>query len=351
METVPENILKQFGLDAQVNQIETIGSGRIHDTFLASGPSCSWIVQRINTNVFPQPEIIASNLKHASVHLSRRYSDYHFLSAILTTDGKEMAQDDDDEGGSPWRLFPYIQGAITLEEVETPEQAYHAAKGFASLTRRLDTVDPNFFRPTIDKFHDLVHRWEQFEEALVHATADRKQNAKLATQQAQSYNFLVQDYVRIVGQLKERIVHNDTKINNILLNPNKNYEAVCVIDLDTLMPGYFIYDLGDMVRTFVSPASEDEEDLKLIQFRKPIYNALLDGYLSEMKDCLTSAELEAIPFAPMMMTFIVAIRFLADYLNGDLYFKTLYPDQNLIRATNQLQLLSVLSVSLPYPSP
>jgi len=143
------------------------------------------------------------------------------------------------------------------------------------------------------------------------------------------------------GKLKLRVVHNDTKINNILFDTRSN-KAVAVIDLDTLMPGYFIYDLGDIVRTFVSPVSEEETDLTKVAFRFPFYQKLLEGYLSEMDDCLTDDEKKAIPFAGLMMTYIMAIRFLADYLNGDIYYNTEYPGQNLVRASNQLRLLALI---------
>jgi Ser/Thr protein kinase RdoA (MazF antagonist) len=137
------------------------------------------------------------------------------------------------------------------------------------------------------------------------------------------------------------VVHNDTKINNILFD-SRSQQAVAVIDLDTLMPGYFIYDLGDMVRTFVSPVSEEEPDLSKVSFRFPFYKSLLEGYLSEMDDCLSEEEKKAIPYSGMMMTYIMAIRFLADYLNGDIYYHIDYSGQNLVRASNQLRLLALI---------
>ena len=144
------------------------------------------------------------------------------------------------------------------------------------------------------------------------------------------------------GALKLRIVHNDTKINNILFDSITG-QTICAIDLDTLMPGYFIYDLGDMVRTFVSPVSEEEKDVTKISFRKDIYDALTNGYLSQMNDVMSAEEKSAIPFSGLMMTYIMALRFLADYLNGDVYYHTVYPGQNLVRAKNQFRLLQVLS--------
>jgi Ser/Thr protein kinase RdoA (MazF antagonist) len=143
------------------------------------------------------------------------------------------------------------------------------------------------------------------------------------------------------GSLKPRITHNDTKINNVLFD-STTQKAVCAIDLDTLMPGYFIYDLGDMIRTFVSPVDEEEKDISKIFVRKNIYDSLIQGYLSQMNDTLTSEENKAIPFSGLMMTYIMALRMLTDFLNGDVYYQIRYEGQNLVRATNQLKLLEEL---------
>jgi len=344
---VPAGVLEQFGLRGSAGNISRTGSGHINFTFLVDGPS-RYILQRINTNVFRQPEIIASNLRHAASHLAVNFPDYLFLSAIPTTAGEEMARD---EEGHPWRLFPYIDNTVTVDKVDSPEQAFEAASGFAGLSRKLDQVNTTAFRPTIPGFQDLAWRWKQLEDALAGTTPERKEQAARAISDAWSFRFLVEDYKRLTsgGILKDRIAHNDTKINNILFDRNSG-KAVCVIDLDTLMPGHFIYDLGDMVRTFVSPVSEEEKDTDKIAFRKPVYDALLEGYLSEMRDCLSPGEYDAVPFAGMMMTYIMAIRFLADFLNGNIYYQIHYPDQNLVRATNQLRLLSILRHELPYPS-
>lgn len=338
-------VLRQYGLPVHGYQVERTGSGHINFTYLVKGPS-TFILQRINTNVFRQPELIASNLREAADFLAQHAPDYLFLAAIRTTSGEEMAFDDQ---GQPWRLFPYIPDTITLDKVDTVEQAFEAAKGFGALTRKLDGIDVSRFRPTIPGFQDLGWRAQQLDQALAGTTAERKLQAAEAIRQAHEFRFLVDHYQTFTGsgRLKNRVVHNDTKINNILFNEHSQ-KAVCVIDLDTLMPGYFIYDLGDMVRTFVSPVSEEEKDISRIAFRNDFYQALLDGYMSEMKDCLLPQEQAAIPFAGMMMTYIMAIRFLADFLNGNVYYQIHYPEQNLVRATNQLKLVRCIGEALKY---
>lgn len=334
-----QQVLNGFGLAFANDQIKPLGNGHINQTYLLDGP-VKFVLQRINTKVFTKPEVIASNLKHAAQHLAKHFPEYLFLNATKTKAGEDMMFD---EAGYPWRLFPFISNTITLESVSTPAEAYEAARGFAALAKKLDGVAMEKFKPTIERFQDLTWRYQQLQDALANTNDQRKNEAAQAIDQALSFSFLVDEYVDLIqsGKLKARVVHNDTKINNILFDSRSN-KAVAVIDLDTLMPGYFIYDLGDMVRTFVSPVSEEENDLTKVAFRFPFYQKLLEGYLSEMGDCLTDAEKDAIPFAGMMMTYIMAIRFLADYLNGDIYYHTEYPGQNLVRASNQLRLLTLI---------
>ena len=160
---------------------------------------------------------------------------------------------------------------------------------------------------------------------------------------AQSFQYLVREYNSLIskGSLILRVMHNDTKVNNILFD-TISQQSVCVIDLDTLMPGYFIYDFGDMVRTFVSPVSEEEKDLDKVVFRESMYKALLEGYQSQMDKSMNAVEKTLAPFSGMMMTYIMALRMLADFLNGNIYYQITYPEQNLVRARNQLKLLSLL---------
>jgi thiamine kinase-like enzyme len=336
-----DSILQSFGLSPSEFSIEPIGTGHIHQTYKLKGKGeSSFILQRVNKNVFKQPEIIASNLRLASAYLSEHFPQYPFLRVIPAYDKSEMIYDKE---GFPWRLFPYKENTITFDSVSTPEEAYKAAEGFAKLTRYLDKVQVDKFQETIPRFHDLSLRYQQFQDALALASTDRKQKADKLIEICHSSYHLVETYEDLIsgGSLRMRIVHNDTKINNILFD-SQSKEVVCVIDLDTFMPGYFIYDLGDMVRTFVSPVTEEESDYSKITFRKEIYEALLKGYLSQLNDVLSEDERKAIPFAGKMMTFIMALRFLADYLNGDVYYHTTYPGQNLVRAGNQLEFLKQL---------
>jgi Ser/Thr protein kinase RdoA (MazF antagonist) len=334
-----EEVLAAFGLDAKNFFIEPVGSGYINLTYKVTGHSV-YILQRINKNIFKHPEVIANNLRTAADHLKKFHPDYLFLSPLKTADEKEMVYD---EEGFPWRLFPYIKNSTTIDSVSTAEEAFSAASEFARLARYLEGVDVNAFGATLERFHDLTWRYEQFETALANASADRKEEAYQAIKDCLHFKYLVNEYNELVSKknMKLRIMHNDTKINNILFDATTR-KAVCVIDIDTLMPGYFIYDVGDMIRTFVSPVSEEEKDLDKIIFRKEIYDALVQGYNAQMEDKLEVSERGLFHFAGMMMTYIMALRILADFLNGDIYYRITYRDQNLVRARNQLQLLQVL---------
>jgi thiamine kinase-like enzyme len=337
-ESIPE-IISHFGLTVNDYAIDRVGSGYIHYTFKLTGKR-SYILQRVNKNVFKEPEIIAANLRVASDYLKKQQPSYLFLTAIKTLEGKEMTYDSE---GFPWRLFPYFENTFTVDKVVSEREAFSAAAEFARLTKYLDGVDTSLFKASIEKFHDLSLRFAQFESSLKNAAPERLSEAEDVIQKSKDFAYLVKEYEALInsGSLKLRITHNDTKINNILFDGTTK-QAVCAIDLDTLMPGYFIYDMGDMIRTFVSPVDEEEQDLEKISLRPAIYEALVKGYLSQLDDVLSTEEKLAIPFSGMMMTYIMALRMLTDFLNGDVYYQIRYKGQNLVRAKNQFRLLEEL---------
>ena len=297
-------------------------------------------MQRINKNVFAQPEIISSNNRIAFQFLRQHHPNYLFSQSLPDKNGNDLFYDDE---GYPWRLFPLIENTVTIDEINSEHEAFEAAKGFGSLTKNLNGIDVSLFKPALERFHNLTWRYEQFEDALQKAKPEVIQQSEKEIAKAKSHKNLVKEYQQLIESRKLvlRIMHNDTKVNNILFDVQSR-KAVCVIDLDTLMQGYFIYDLGDMVRTFVSPVSEEERDISKVQFRKSIYDALLKGYLSEMEMVLTADEKKSIPFAGKMMTYIMALRMLADFLRGNTYYQIAYPGQNLVRARNQFRLLELI---------
>jgi Ser/Thr protein kinase RdoA (MazF antagonist) len=336
----PEKILSHFGITGVCT---SLGTGHIHKTYKVSGEK-NFVLQRVNKKVFTQPEIIASNNRMAFHFLKQHHPDYLFPQALINKNGNDLHYDNE---GYPWRLFPMIENTFTLDEVTSEDEAFEAAKGFGSLTKNLNGIDVTLFKPSLERFHDLAWRYEQFEDALRNAKPEAIHQSEKEIAQAKSFKYLVDEYNQLISsnKLTERLMHNDTKVNNILFD-SQTRKAVCAIDLDTLMQGYFIYDLGDMIRTFVSPVSEEEKDISRVQFRKNIYSALLKGYLFEMENVLTADETKSISFAGKMMTYIMALRMFADFLRGNTYYHISYPEQNLVRARNQFRLLELIVASV-----
>lgn len=334
-----DKVLRAFGLDPAQSELRPLHAGHIHTTFHVSGRR-QYILQRINTRVFQDPEAIIRNNDRAARHLSEHRPGYRFLQPLPAPDGRKLVTDDQ---GNCWRLYPYIGNTRSIDKVETKEQAVNAARGFGRLVRFLHGCDVSAFDTVLPDFHNLAVRYGQFETALSAASPERAAAAGQCVESARRFSFLVSEYTRLTGSglLQPRVMHNDTKISNILFDQSTG-EVVCVIDLDTLMPGYFIYDLGDMIRTFVSPAAEDETDYEKIGVRQEIRRAVEDAYLEELGDTLTAQEARLKHFAGPMMTYIMALRFLTDFLDGDRYFQTAHPKHNLHRSENQLRLLELL---------
>ena len=244
--------------------------------------------------------------------------------------------------GVYYRIFPFVEDSVAKTVLETAEQAFEAARQFGLFTKNLAGFDCSQLKTTLPKFHDLVLRDQQFMDAIEHGNQERRNIAKGIIDKLIDYRFITHRYEQIISNpnFKLRPTHHDTKISNVLFNSQD--KAICVIDLDTLMPGYFISDLGDMMRTYLCPVSEEEADFSKITIRKAFYDAVIDGYCSEMGPELSKDELDAIPYAGQFMVYMQALRFLTDYLNNDIYYGAKYPDQNLVRAENQLVLLEKL---------
>lgn len=330
-------ILEKFGINGLNCQIEEFGSGLINSTWKISSEK-NYILQRINTDVFKQPEVIAENLSQLQSYLNTKYPDYLFVAPMVALNGSSLVVDED----GIFRLFPFVENSTSIDSVTTYKQAYEAAKQFGKFTFLLKDFDVSVLGVTIPAFHDLTLRYKEFEKACVNATAGRIEQAKWAIDEINKHKDIlsIYDELKNSGKLPVRVIHHDTKINNILFDSNWN--GICLIDLDTVMPGYFISDVGDMLRTYLSPANEDEIDLSKIVVDKQCFDAIYTGYLSEMGTELTAFEKEHFIYAGKFMIYMQAIRFLADYLNGDVYYHTSYAGQNLNRANNQLTLLNQL---------
>ncbi len=338
--SVNEEILLAYGFTLESIKLQQIGSGHINRTYLlTTQKENKFILQQINTKVFKNPNAIANNIKAVADYLKTNSPNYLFPAPVSTLTGELMFHFEDEY----WRLMPFVSDTIAHDKLNEPKQAYEAAKQFGKLSRLLKDFNPSILNPTISGFHDLNWRYEQFTFAIDKTGSVLKDNAAKEIETSIHHHFII-DYYKSYKNSKNfpnRVMHHDTKISNVLLDKDTN-DGVCVIDLDTLMPGKFISDLGDMMRTYLCAFSENETDLSKINIRLDYFEATVNGYLSEMADILTETEKELILFSGKYMIYMQALRFLTDYLNDNIYYPITYPEQNLDRAKNQFKLLSEL---------
>ena len=299
------------------------GSGHINDTFkvdCASG--VSYILQRINTDIF-DPDMVMDNIRRVTEHI--RGKGGQSLEVVAYA--------------KPWRLYAFITGAHTVDLLTEAGQAFKAASAFAGFQNALADLPAPRLKDIIPNFHNTVSRLAQLDAAL---KADVKGRAATCRPELDFVDARREEAARIVnlmasGDIPERTTHNDTKINNVMLD-DATGEGTCVIDLDTTMPGCALYDFGDMVRTSTANAAEDEKDLSKVYSRKEYFEQLVNGYLGKAK-FLNAAERENLAFSGRLITLTIGIRFLTDYLAGDTYFHTAYDDHNLVRCRTQLKMV------------
>lgn len=332
-------MLPAYGLDENNLRVEAFGSGLINNTWKIITPGHEFILQKVNHSVFREPQDIANNVRLIGSFLKTNHPEYCFIAPVADAAGQEMVFI---KGEGYFRLFPFVAGSHSKDVVETPAQAYEAAMHFGRFTRLLHGIDIHALKLTIPFFHDLSLRYQQFLTALEKGNKERIRESKPAIDRVINRSDIVTEYAHIKQNpaFKLRVTHHDTKISNILFDAQG--KGICVIDLDTVMPGYFISDVGDMMRTYLSPVSEEETDFDKIAVRDAFYKAIVEGYYSEMKDELTETEKKYFFYSGTFMIYMQAIRFLTDYLNNDVYYGSRYPRHNLFRARNQLELLERL---------
>jgi len=336
---MPLSVLPAYGLEEESLRVEAFGSGLINNTWKVIAPGSEYILQRVNQTVFKEPEDIANNISLIGAFLRKNHPEYKFVSPVPSSGGDEMIHK---KGEGYFRMFPFVPGSHSKDVVETPEQAYEAATQFGRFTRLLHGIDIEKLRLTIPCFHDLTLRYEQFLMALEKGNKDRIRESDVVIRSLVAHEGIVTEYGNIIAnpEFKLRVTHHDTKISNVLFD--KEGKGICVIDLDTVMPGYFISDVGDMMRTYLSPVSEEETEMDKIEVRDEFYKAIVEGYYNEMKDELTETEKKYFFYSGTFMIYMQALRFLTDYLNNDVYYGAKYPRNNFMRAKNQLVLLEKL---------
>jgi hypothetical protein len=341
-----KSIGSQFQIFGEFITAEPYGSGHINDTYCATfrqgGATVRYIHQRINHKIFQQPVALMENIQRVTEHIRSKLSSSpdlsrRVLTVIPTRDGKIFHVDPD---GNYWRTYIFIEHAHTYDAVETTTQAFQAAAAFGRFQKQLADLPAPRLHDTIPGFHDTPRRFAALEKAIEADAAGRAKLAMAEIEFALRHKPMaaVLTDLQAKGLIPERTTHNDTKFNNVMLD-DATHEGICVIDLDTVMPGLALYDFGDMVRTTTSPAKEDEKDLSKVQMQFPMFEALCRGYLSTAGEFLNKTEKQYLAFAGKLITFEIGIRFLADHLAGDVYFKVHREGHNLDRCRTQFKLV------------
>ncbi|GEM67367.1 hypothetical protein SMI01S_09730 [Sphingobacterium mizutaii NBRC 14946 = DSM 11724] len=343
---------KNFKLEGEIIDSVPFGSGHINDTFKITTNSLQnnlYLLQRINHHIFQDVEGLMNNIESVCKHLKEKLAHLgekevlkRTMTIVPTYDNKNYYQD---ENGDYWRVFHLIPETRSYDILETQEQAYSGGMAFGQFQKQLSDLDPKTIVEILPNFHNIEFRLSNLRDAIEKNPAKRVEKI----QDLLDYIFEREEKMRTVlelgrsNKLPLRITHNDTKFNNVLLDKDDNVQ--CVIDLDTVMPGYVAYDFGDAIRTIINSAAEDEADVSKIVLNIPLFQSFTAGYLSEAKEFLTDAEVDSLIPAVHLLPYMQAVRFLTDYINGDTYYKIAYPEHNLVRTKAQLKLVHELEVN------
>ncbi len=336
----------QFQIHGGFVSAEPYGSGHINDTYCVvfdqAGTRVRYIFQRINHHIFKNPVALMENVARVTAHLGAKVASEpdasrRVLTLISARDGKPFYCDAE---GNHWRVYLFIEQARTFDAVESTQQAFQAARAFGQFQKLLADLPAPRLHDTIPDFHHTPKRFAALEKAIAADVANRARLAKTEIEFCLRHKSITG--VLLDANLPERVTHNDNKFNNVMLDDGTG-EGICVIDLDTVMPGLALYDFGDMVRTTTSPTREDELDLAKVGMQFPMFEALVRGYLTSAAGFLTPAEKKFLPFAGKLITFEIGLRFLTDFLAGDTYFKVHREGHNLDRCRTQFKLVESIA--------
>ena len=344
-----EDAIYAFPFHEQCSFVKPFGSGHINDTYALFFENQNeevpkYILQRLNTNVFKNPAEVMQNIFGVTAYLRRQIltnggdSERETLNYLKTKAGKNFFIDTD---GQPWRCYRFVPHSFCYQQAESPEQFYHSAVAFGNFLRQLGDYPAGTLYETIPRFHDTRSRFADFKKAVSRDIRDRKRKClpEVEFMLAHEKDCAVLMDLLEQGKLPLRVTHNDTKLNNVLFDETTG-QALCVIDLDTIMPGLALNDFGDAIRFGASTAAEDEPDLSKVHFDLTLYEAFTRGYLEAAGDVLTDTEKSYLPWGAKLMTLECGMRFLTDYLNGDTYFKVDHASHNLERCRTHVRLVS-----------
>ena len=342
-----KEVVTCFNIAGQLLDVSPYGSGHINDTYLSHFQEgyriVRYIHQWINHQVFKEPEKVMENIERVTNYLRQQVIAAagdpvrEVLTLVPAQDGKSYYKS---AQGNYWRSYIFIEGARTYDVVEDKQHLYSASKAYGNFQKLLSSLPGGRLHETIPNFHYTPHRYESFIRATEKDVMNRAQTVKseidLITGRVNDVSIVVDLIAK--GLIPERVTHNDTKLNNVLIDEACG-EGICVIDLDTVMPGSVLYDFGDSVRVGTTTAAEDEPDIGKVSLNLELFEYLVRGYLEAVSDFLAPAEIDYLAFSGRLITLEQAMRFLGDYLNGDVYYKTHRPQQNLDRARTQIKLV------------
>lgn len=337
---IPQAVQNAFDLGKF--EAKALTTGLINSTYIVTKENGErLLVQKINTNVFKNPQAIQNNYLLIENHLRDKGS--FDLPKLIKTNTNDLLVDDGENG--VWRAFSFIADSYSPLSSTTVDEASLVAACFGKFSNDLKGLDTSKIENVLPGFHDLSWRYQQFQDSLKEALPERKEKAEPLISKADDYKYLV-DYYNKISNDKENyplhILHHDCKIANILFDANSK-QIICPVDLDTTQNGLFFSDLGDMIRSMTPSLPEGSKDIDAIELREDFYEAIKEKYLSAMKDELTDREKEEIDMAGKVIIYMQSLRFLTDYLNNDVYYKTEYPEQNFFRAANQFKLLDLVT--------
>lgn len=338
-------IIKNFQMEQEIVSIEPYGSGHINHTYRVTAASGKrYILQGINTTIFKNTDALMENVVGVTSYLRNEIiktggnPERETLTVILTTEDKSYYVDAE---GNAWRVYIFIEDAVTFDAVESKEDFYQSAKAFGHFQAMLAEYPADTLHETIPDFHNTAKRYLDFEKAVEEDMCGRAAEVAedIAFVRARKEEMSLLHELLAKGEMPLRVTHNDTKLNNIMLDP-VTHEAVCVIDLDTVMPGLAVHDFGDSIRFGANTAAEDEPDVSKVSLSLDLYETYVKGFLEGCNNRLTAKEVEMLPMGAKMMTLECGMRFLTDYLQGDTYFKTTREKHNLDRCRTQFALVA-----------
>ncbi|MDB5131848.1 MAG: aminoglycoside phosphotransferase family protein [Mucilaginibacter sp.] len=342
-----DNILSKFKVTGKITSVQPFGSGHINDSFRAiSDTGNTYLLQRINHFVFKDIQGLMDNIANVTRHLKGKLTNIPGSNpereVLLLVENNNNGYYIEDDNGNYWRVFHFLNNTKSYDQVATETQAFEGGKAFGRFQALLSDMDPDLIVDTIPNFHNIEHRLSNLDKAIA---ADAAKRVGSVDDEMEFVNRRRELMSRILslgraGILPKRIIHNDTKFNNVLLDESDH--AQCVIDLDTVMPGYVAYDFGDAVRTIINTAPEDEPNLERISLNMALFTAYVKGYLQQAVDFLTDPEVNSLIEGALLLPYMQGVRFLTDYLDGDKYFKIHSPEHNLQRTRAQFALVNKL---------